>query len=73
MAAKRKTPTFIDYVVRFSHPSAFMRSQVVRMTSEADALEWALHAVREGSWVGWTIVEVVTVPEAKARLGVARG
>jgi len=66
-------PEFVDYVVRFSKPGTFMRSQVFRAVDEAGAMDWALHAVSEGNWTGWSIVDVVTVAEAKARLGVARG
>jgi len=79
VAAKRKAsavadaPTFTDYVVRFSHPVAFMRSQVVRVTDESAALDWARHAVADGNWRGWALVDISTVAEAQARLGGARG
>ena len=74
VAAKRKAPTFIDYVVRFSHPGAFMRTQVVRVVDEDAALDWARLAVSEtGRWRGWALVDIATVGEAQARLGGARG
>lgn len=72
MAAKPET--LIDFVVRYSRPGAFTRSQVVRASSEAAASEAALAAVSAGgAWYGWTIVDVMTVAEAKERLGVSRG
>jgi len=80
VAAKRKAsavvdaPTFTDYVVRFSHPVAFMRTQVVRVADEDEALDWARQAVSEtGSWRGWALVDIATVSEAQARLGGGRG
>ena len=73
MAAKRKAAKLVDYVVRFSHPIAFMRSQVVRVTDESAALDWARHAVADGNWRGWALVDISTVAEAQARLGGARG
>lgn len=80
MAAKRNAklaeavPTYVDYVVRYSRPGAFMRSQVVRAESEQTVMQVALAAVVPGgAWYGWALVDVMTVEEAKARLGVARG
>lgn len=74
MAVKRNAaPAYVDYVVRFSKPGTYMRSQVVRVLDEAAAADWALFAVSNGNWRGWSIVDVVTVEEAKARLGVAGG
>lgn len=71
MAAKSET--YIDFVVRFSKPRTFMRSQVLRAESEEVAVRAALAAVTDGPWRGWSIVDVMTVDEAKARLGVAGG
>ena len=80
MAAKRNAkpapadPTYVDYVVRYTKPRTFMRSQVVRAVSEAAASEAALAAVAPGgAWYGWTIVDVMTVAEAQARAGVSGG
>lgn len=72
MAAKPKT--FVDYVVRYSRPGAFTRSQVLRAESEAAVSAAALAAVSDGgAWFGWSIVDVMTVAEAKERLGVTGG
>lgn len=76
MAAKRKAsvaPTYVDFVVRFSKPGTYMRSQVLRALDEAGAMQAAMSAVESGHWVGWAIVDVVTVEEAKARTGVTNG
>ena len=73
MAVAAKPETYQDYVVRFSKPGTFMRSQVFRVVDEAAATDAALHAVEAGNWVGWSIVDVSTVAEAKERLGVGGG
>lgn len=77
MAAKRKakaaSPIYTDYVVRFSKPSTYMRSQVLRALDESSAMLAAVAAVETGFWVGWSIVDVVTVDEAKLRAGVPNG
>lgn len=79
MAAKRKTaaaaaaPSYVDYVVRFTRPGAYSRSQVFRALDEQAAATAALAAVTSGNWQGWTIMDVSTVEEAKARLGVSNG
>ncbi len=66
--------TYVDYVVRYTKPRTFMRSQVVRAATEDEALRAAMAAVAPGGeWHGWSIVDVMTVEEAKQRLGVSRG
>lgn len=80
MAAKRNAklpeaaPTYVDYVVRYAKAATFMRSQVVRAESEDAATQAALTAVAPGgAWYGWAIVDVMTVEEAKERMGARRG
>lgn len=77
MAAKREAKAavspYVDYVVRFSKPGTYMRSQVFRALDEAAAVDAAVGAVTSGNWQGWAIVDVATVEEAKARLGVSGG
>lgn len=71
MAAQPET--LIDFVVRYSKPRIFTRSQVLRAESEEAAVRSAMAAVSDGPWRGWSIVDVMTVDEAKARLGVSGG
>lgn len=74
MAVAAKPETYVDYVVRYLKPGTFMRSQVVRAASEQAATEAATTAVSlGGAWYGWAIMDVMTVAEAKERLGVTGG
>lgn len=78
MAAKCKStdtaPTYQDFIVRFSKPGVFMRSQVFRALDEESAIGAALAVVSDGTqWRGWSIVDIATVEEAKARLGYPNG
>lgn len=59
---------YVDYIVRYIRDGNTMRSQVYRVQNEADATQRANAAVTDGAWVGWQIVDISTVPEAKARL-----
>ncbi|AVO24195.1 hypothetical protein [Xanthomonas phage XPV1] len=59
---------YVDYIVRYIRDGNTMRSQVYRVQSEADATQRANAAVSDGAWAGWQIVDISTVPEAKARL-----
>lgn len=67
-----ESPGLVDYIVRFRKPHTFMRSQVFRVADEAAAVQIALDSVSTGNWQGWSIVDVATVEEAKARLGGSR-
>lgn len=58
---------FTDYVIRFRKAGQLMRSQVVRVRSEAEATQRALDAVKTGNWQGWAIMDVATVEESVAR------
>lgn len=72
--AKPATPTYQDFIVRFSKPGVFMRSQVFRALDEESAIGAALAVVSDGTqWRGWSIVDIATVEEAKARLGYPNG
>lgn len=72
--AKSATPTYQDFIVRFSKPGVFMRSQVFRALDEEAAVGAALALAADGSqWRGWSIVDISTVEEAKARLGFSNG
>lgn len=78
MAAKRKSAltalAYQDFIVRFSKPGVFMRSQVFRALDEESAIGAALAVVSDGTqWRGWSIVDIATVEEAKARLGYPNG
>lgn len=51
-----------------------MRSQVFRALDEESAIGAALAVVADGTqWRGWSIVDIATVEEAKARLGYPNG
>lgn len=78
MAARRNAKTaaqsYQDFIVRFSKPGVFMRSQVFRALDEEAAVGAALAPAADGSqWRGWSIVDISTVEEAKARLGFSNG
>lgn len=72
MAATPEPSGLVDYIVRFRKPHTFMRSQVFRVADEDAAVQVALDAVSIGNWQGWSIVDVATVEEAKARMGGGR-
>lgn len=74
MDALLSPPTYQDFIVRFSKPGVFMRSQVFRALDEEAAVGAALALAANGSqWRGWSIVDISTVEEAKARLGFSNG
>lgn len=58
----------VDFVVRFTKPGSDMRTQVLRVIDEAQAISKALDAVGvDGPWAGWSILDVSTMAEAQAR------
>ena len=67
IAAVEAPAGFTDYVIRFRKPGQLMRSQVVRVRSEAEATERALSAIQTGNWQGWALMDISTVEESVAR------
>lgn len=58
---------FVDYVVRITHPTRRMRSQVIRTTSEDLAIEAVITSLQDADLTGWSLLDVATVEDAQRR------